>query len=86
MEYLESTMWALVFDILICWKGLGYNDKQILLLYCNSHVYCYGRKKHAVNVKIYDTQHNVQECVIFKYFAKKIIPATISLSMITAWI
>ena len=30
MEYLESTMETVVFDILICWKWLGTNHKQVL--------------------------------------------------------
>ena len=32
MEYLESTMKPLVFDISICWKWLGTNHKQIIWL------------------------------------------------------
>ena len=30
MEYLEITMETLVFDILVCWKWLGTNHKQVL--------------------------------------------------------
>ena len=44
MEYLESTMETLEFDILICWKYLGINRRQVLLLQRNSHVQRYGGK------------------------------------------
>ena len=30
LEYLESTVKTLVFDILICWKWLGISHKQVL--------------------------------------------------------
>ena len=33
MEYVESAMETLVFDILVCWKWLGANTKQVLWLY-----------------------------------------------------
>ena len=29
---------------LICWKWLGTNHKQVLCIWCNSRVYCYGWK------------------------------------------
>ena len=38
MQYLESTMEALVFDILICWKWLGTNQSSIIILMQLSHV------------------------------------------------
>ena len=37
-------MRTLVFSILICWKWLGTNHRQVWWLKCYSFVYCYGRK------------------------------------------
>ena len=35
---MEYTMETLVFDILICWKWLGINQKQVLWLLCSYYV------------------------------------------------
>ena len=53
MKYLERTKKTPVFDILICWKWFGTNDKQVLLLQRNSRVKCYyGRKMLFANYEI----------------------------------
>ena len=58
-------MKTLVFDILICWKRLGTNHKQVLWLYLNLHVQCFELKMQFAMSEIKDKQWNIEEYTIF---------------------
>ena len=49
-------MKTLIFNILIYWEWFGTNHKQVLCLYCNSHMKHYAPKMQSAISEIKDTQ------------------------------